>query len=61
MRDAADLDAGAVVFERVLQAPLDGAVVAALVHVDEVDDDQAGKIAQSATGARFPPPLRNWS
>ena len=46
MRDAADLDAGAVVLERLLQLALDGAVVALLVHVDEVDDDQAGEVAQ---------------
>ncbi len=46
MRDAADLDARAVVLQRVLHAPLDRAVVARLLHVDEVDDDQAGKIAQ---------------
>src|SRR5450830_2075773 len=46
MRDAADLDARAVVLERVLHPPLDRAVVAALIHVDEVDDDEAGEIAQ---------------
>ena len=44
--DAADLDAGAVVLERVLEPTLDGAIVAALLHVDEVDDDEAGKVAQ---------------
>ena len=32
--------------QRVLQAPLDGAVVALLVHVDEIDDDQPGEVAQ---------------
>ena len=46
MRDAADLDARAVVAQRVLHAPLDRAVVALLVHVDEVDDDQPGEVAQ---------------
>jgi len=35
MRDAADLDAGAVVLEAFLEPPLDRAVVALLVHVDE--------------------------
>ena len=30
-----------------LKAALDLAVVAPLLHVDEVDDDQAGKIAQA--------------
>ena len=46
MRDAADLDAGAVLLEAFLQPALDGAVVALLVHVDEVDDDQPGEVAQ---------------
>ena len=47
MRDPADLDARAVVLERVLHPPLDRAVVARLLHVDEVDDDQARQIAQT--------------
>ena len=47
MRDAADLDARAVVLEALLQPALDRAVVALLVHVDEVDDDQPGEIAQA--------------
>ena len=46
MRDAADLDAGAVVLQRILELALDRAVVALLLHVDEVDDDQAGEVAQ---------------
>ena len=33
--------------KRFLQATLDQPAVAALVHVDEVDDDQPGKVAQS--------------
>jgi hypothetical protein len=45
MADAPDLDARAVVAEGLLESPLDEAVVAPLVHVDEVDDDQSGKIA----------------
>ena len=32
--------------QRILQAALDLAVVALLLHVDEVDDDQAGEVAQ---------------
>ena len=47
MRDAPDLDAGAVVLEAVLQPAFDRAVVALLVHVDEVDDDQPGEVAQA--------------
>ena len=46
MADAADLDAGAVEAQRFLQPALDGAVVALLLHVDEVDDDEAGEVAQ---------------
>ena len=47
MRDAADLDAGPVALQALLDFLLDGAVVALLVHVDEVDDDQAGEVAQT--------------
>ncbi len=53
MRDAADLDAGAVVLEAILEAPLDRAVVALLVHVDEVDDDQPGEVAQPQLAGDF--------
>ena len=53
MRDAADLDAGAVVLEAFLQPALDRAVVALLVHVDEVDDDQAGEVAQPELARDF--------
>ena len=58
---AADLDTGAVVLESVFEPPLHGPVVAAFVHVDEVDDDEAGQIAQTQAGGRFPRPPRNWS
>ena len=47
MRDVPDLDARAVVPQAFLQPALDRAVVALLVHVDEVDDDQAGEVAQA--------------
>jgi hypothetical protein len=53
MRDAADLDAGAVVFERLFQPAFNGTVVAALVHIDEVDDDKAGKIAKTQLARDF--------
>src|ERR1700692_867249 len=46
MRNAADLDTGAVVLEALLQAPLDRAVVALFVHVDVIDDDQSGEVPQ---------------
>ena len=45
-RDSADLDARAVVLERLLHRLLDFADVALLLHVDEVDDDQPGHVAQ---------------
>ena len=47
MRNAADLDARAVILQRILDSPLDRAIVARLLHVDEVDDDQPGEVAQS--------------
>src|SRR5690606_20158035 len=47
VRDAAHLDAGAVVLQAILEALLDRTVVAALFHIDEVDDDEAGKVAQA--------------
>ncbi|GJD75163.1 hypothetical protein CFIICLFH_3403 [Methylobacterium goesingense] len=46
-RDPADLDAGAIVLQALVELLLDGAVVALLVHVDEVDHDEAGEIAQA--------------
>ncbi len=45
--DAADLDAGAVVLQRLLHRLLDLTDVAVLFHVDEVDDDEAGHVAQA--------------
>ena len=53
MRDAADLDAGAVVLEALFEPALDRTVVAVLVHVDEIDDDQAGKVAQPQLAGDF--------
>src|SRR5690348_6432445 len=47
MRDAADLDAGAILPQTVGQLALDRTVVPLLVHVDEVDHDQTGEIAQA--------------
>ena len=53
MRNLADLNARAVVLHRVLDATLDRAVVAAFLHVDEIDDDQAGQIAQAQLARDF--------
>ncbi len=52
-RDLAHLHAGAVVLQAVLQLLLDGAVVLRLIHVDEVDDDQAGEVAQAQLPGGF--------
>ena len=53
MADVAHLDARPVVLQRVLEATLDIAVVALLLHVDEVDDDQARKVAQTQLAGNF--------
>src|SRR5882757_8307299 len=53
MRDASDLDAGAILPQAIRELALDRAVVALLVHVDEVDDDQAGEVAQSQLPRHF--------
>ena len=53
MADAPHLDAGPVVLQRFLQAALDRAVVALLLHVDEVDDHEAGEIAQAQLPGDF--------
>ena len=46
MRDAADLDSGAVLPQAIAELAFHRTVVALLVHVDEVDDDQAREVAQ---------------
>ena len=53
MRNAADLDARAIVLQRVLHPALDRAIVARFLHVDEIDDDQAGQIAQAELTGDF--------
>src|SRR4030081_3100854 len=53
MRDAADLDAGAVLPQAIAELAFDRAVVALLVHVDEIDDNQAGEIAQAQLSRDF--------
>ena len=51
--DGAKLHAGAVLAQGVAQAVFDFAAVAAFVHVDEVDDDQATQIAQAHLACDF--------
>src|ERR1700761_4845132 len=46
MRNAPDLDSGAILPQAIAQLALHRAVVALFVHVDEVDDDQAGEVPQ---------------
>jgi hypothetical protein len=46
LADRAELHAGAVLRRRVAQALFHLAAVLALLHVDEVDDDQAAQVAQ---------------
>ena len=51
--DLAGLHAGTVQAERFFQALLDLALVAAALHVDEVDDDEAAQVAQSHLAGHF--------
>ena len=51
--DSAKLHTGAVLTKGVAQAVFDIAAVAALVHVDEVDDDQSSQIAQTHLARDF--------
>ena len=46
-RDTAHLNARAIGFQLVFQALFNGCVVLALVHIDEIDHDQTGQIAQA--------------
>ena len=51
--DAAHLDARAVLLQAVLQLPFHRAVVARLIHVDEIDDDETGHVAQAQLPGNF--------
>ena len=51
--DLAGLHAGAVVAQGVAQAVFDFALVARRLHVDEVDHDQAAKVAQAQLAGNF--------
>ena len=51
--DGAKLHAGTVLAQSVAQAVFDFAAVAALVHVDEVDDDESTQIAQAHLARDF--------
>ena len=51
--DAAHLNARAIRARRLLHALLDGADIPPLRHVDEIDDDKAGEVAQSELAGDF--------
>ena len=51
--DLAHLHAGAVEMQGITQALFDGALVLAVLHVDEVDDDQAAQVAQAQLAGHF--------
>ena len=51
--DAPDLNARAVYFQRFFQALFDGAVVAPFIHVDKVNNQQTGQIAQARLARNF--------
>src|SRR6476659_11287105 len=53
MRNAPDLDSGAVLPQAIAELAFDRAVVALLVHIDEVDDDQARQVAQAELPCDF--------
>src|SRR6266478_2955398 len=53
MRNAPDLDARAILSEAIAELALNRTVVALLVHVDEVDDDQAREVAQAQLSGDF--------
>src|SRR6185437_11101469 len=58
MRNPSDLDTRAVLPQAVRELALHRTIVALLVHVDEIDDDQAGKVAQAELTRDFPGSLQ---
>ncbi|GAA10146.1 hypothetical protein ATPR_3150 [Acetobacter tropicalis NBRC 101654] len=53
MGDGAHLDAGAIMAQRVFQAALNHGVVAARLHINEVDHNQASQITQAELARDF--------
>src|SRR5579885_55624 len=51
--DPADLDASAVGSERLFEPAFDRDLIAVLLHIDEIDDDQPGEIAQPQLAGNF--------
>ena len=52
-RDAANLDAGAVLLHGIAEAVFHGLLVLQRLHVDEVDDDEAAEVAQAQLTSNF--------
>ena len=61
MADMADLDARPVVAEAFLELALHSPVVAPLVHIDEVDDNQTGQIPRRTCRATSSSAASGWS
>ena len=53
MADPAQLDARPVMAHGLFHAPFDGVLIAPFFHVDEIDHDQAGEIAQAQLAGDF--------
>ena len=53
MADRADLDARPVIAHGIFHAALDGIAVLVFFHIDEIDDDQAGQVAQTQLAAQL--------
>ena len=47
MADRADLDARAVIAHGILHAAFDGLLVPVFLHIDEIDNDEAGQVAKT--------------
>ena len=52
-RDATNLNTGTVGFQRIFHPFFNGDVVAALVHVDEIDHDQTSQVTQAGLTRHF--------
>ena len=53
MADRSNLDARPVIAHGIFHAALDGIAVLVLFHIDEIDDDQTGQVAQAQLAAQL--------
>ena len=51
--DPPDLNTGAVMLQPVLEAPFYRTIVLVLLHIDEIDHDQTGEIAETQLARHF--------